>query len=315
MIEKHDALHPDSARLIEAFERDGVLPYDQLGVLRARSTVAGAARLQGERAEVADVRDVLVGHGAGAIPARVYDPHPGQATPVLCYFHGGGFVTGSVQVADRACRALAVESGWTIVSLEYRLAPESPYPAALDDCARLVEWVHHDAAELVVDAARLVLCGDSAGGALAAATTHRLRATPYAPAGQLLLYPTLAPVGARRSPSITAYGGLPSLTVSSIDWFWHHYLPPSAAADPAAVPLLQTDLAGLPPTTVVVAGCDLLRDEGLDYAGRLRAAGTEVTTRVFDGAVHGFWWMDAALSQARELTAYLAADLHRRAAG
>ena len=186
--------------------------------------------------------------------------------PVVCYFHGGGFVTGSVAVADRACRALAAASGWSVLSVEYRLAPENPYPAPLEDCVAAVRWVHDQAADLGVDATRTVVFGDSAGGALATAATMVLRGTEYAPAGQVLLYPTLAPVLQRRSPSIDAYGQLPSLTRGSIDWFWSHYLRAGQDREPVAVPWRQTDLAGLPPATVVVAGCDLLRDEGLEYA-------------------------------------------------
>lgn len=309
------SLHPESAALLAAFLRDGVRPYEELGVLRSRAMVAGSVRLQAERVEVDEVYDVLVEAEDRRVPARIYRPVRTGADPVVCYFHGGGFVTGSVQVADRACRALASASGWTVLSLEYRLAPENPYPAALEDCTALVRWVHGRSAALGLDARRLVLCGDSAGGALVAATAVRLRGTPYAPAGQILVYPTLAPVRTRRSPSIDEFGGLPSLTTASIDWFWEHYLPPDAEADPLAVPLLATDLRGLPRTTVVVAGCDLLRDEGLAYAQRLARAGVDVQTQVVEGAVHGFWWMDGVLEQGRELTAYLAGVLGRPAAG
>jgi acetyl esterase len=306
-------LHPDAATLIDTFIADGLRPYDQLSVLTARSMVAGSTRLQGERVAIERVEDLLVEHGTVRVPARLFDPAPAADTPVVCYFHGGGFVTGGVYVADRACRALAAASGWSVLSVEYRLAPENPYPAALEDCVAAVRWVHDHAAELGVGATRTVVFGDSAGGALATAATMVLRGTEYAPAGQVLLYPTLAPVLQRRSPSIDAYGELPSLTRGSIDWFWSHYLRAGQDREPLAVPLRQTDLAGLPPATVVVAGCDLLRDEGLEYARRLDAAGVPTTTHVVAGAIHGFWWMDGVLGQAAELTALLAADLTRRA--
>jgi acetyl esterase len=306
-------LHPDAATLIDTFIADGLRPYDQLSVLTARSMVAGSTRLQGERVAIERVEDLLVEHGTVRVPARLFDPAPAADTPVVCYFHGGGFVTGGVYVADRACRALAAASGWSVLSVEYRLAPENPYPAALEDCVAAVRWVHDHAAELGVGATRTVVFGDSAGGALATAATMVLRGTEYAPAGQVLLYPTLAPVLQRRSPSIDAYGELPSLTRGSIDWFWSHYLRAGQDREPLAVPLRQTDLAGLPPATVVVAGCDLLRDEGLEYARRLDAAGVPTTTHVIAGAIHGFWWMDGVLGQAAELTALLAADLTRRA--
>ncbi len=306
-------LHPDAATLIDTFIADGLRPYDQLSVLTARSMVAGSTRLQGERVAVERVEDLLVEHGTVRVPARRYDPAPAADTPVVCYFHGGGFVTGGVAVADRACRALAAASGWSVLSVEYRLAPENPYPAALEDCVAAVRWVRDHATDLGVDATRTVVLGDSAGGALATAAAMVLRGTEYAPAGQVLLYPTLAPVLQRRSPSIDAYGELPSLTRGSIDWFWSHYLRAGQDHEPLAVPLRQTDLAGLPPATVVVAGCDLLRDEGLEYARRLDAAGVPTTAHVVAGAIHGFWWMDGVLSQAAELTAFLAAELNRRA--
>jgi acetyl esterase len=308
-----DDLHPDAAALIGTFIADGLRPYDQLSVLSARSMVAGSTRLQGDRVAIGRVEDLLIEHRSARVPARLYDPRPAVDTPVVCYFHGGGFVTGSVAVADRACRALAAASGWSVLSVEYRLAPENPYPAPLEDCVAAVRWVRDHAAELGVEATRTVVFGDSAGGALATAAAALLRGTAYAPAGQVLLYPTLAPVLGRRSPSIDAYGELPSLTRGSIDWFWSHYLRPGQERDPLAVPLGQADLAGLPPATIVVAGCDLLRDEGLDYAHRLDAAGVPTTTHVVAGAIHGFWWMDRVLSQAGELTSLLAADLARRA--
>lgn len=196
-----------------------------------------------------------------------------------------------------------------------------PDPARVEALRRTLSEVARDGVargRLAEDVAaglptRTVVLGDSAGGALATAATMVLRGTGYAPAGQVLLYPTLAPVLQRRSPSIDAYGELPSLTRGSIDWFWSHYLRAGQDREPLAVPLRQTDLAGLPPATVVVAGCDLLRDEGLEYAGRLETAGVPTTTHVVAGAIHGFWWMDGVLSQAAELTALLAADLARRA--
>jgi acetyl esterase len=306
-----DELHADAAALLDTFAADGVRPYDELGVLTARSMVAGSTRLQGERTAVERVEEVLVEHGSVAVPARLYNPRPDATPPIVCYFHGGGFVTGSVAVADRACRALAAASGWAVLSLEYRLAPENPYPAALEDCVAAVRWVRDHATGLGVDGTRVVVLGDSAGGALATAAATVLRGTDYAPVGQVLVYPTLAPVRGRRSPSIDDYGELLSLTEGSVDWFWSHYLRAGQERDPLAVPLEQTGLAGLPPATVVVAGCDLLRDEGLDYARRLAGAGVPVTTHVVAGAIHGFWWMDRVLSQAAELTALLAAELAR----
>lgn len=318
MVELPDALHHESRTLLETFVRDGVRPYDELGVLRARAMVAGSTRLQGPRVDVASVTDILAPSDAGAVPVRVYDPLPDEPRPVLVYLHGGGFVTGSVAVADRACRSLAAASGWVVASVEYRLAPETAFPGPLLDCVGTVRWLMAHAEAIGGDARTTVIAGDSAGGALATACTAMLRdCGDVVPSGQILIYPTLGPIGHRTSESIRAYGALPSLTRGSIDWFWSQYLVTSEGddPDPLAVPLRQHVLAGLPDATVVAAGCDLLRDEAIEYVARLSSAGVGTRLHVVDGAVHGFWWMDGVLSQAAALTGLLAEDLRERAEG
>jgi acetyl esterase len=306
-------LHPEARALLDAFDAQGVQPFDRMSVLQARVSVAASTRVQGPRPEVADVRDLLVPAGAGRLPVRVYRPVPGEVRPVLVYLHGGGFVTGSVAVADRACRALALAAGCVVVSVEYRLAPESPFPGPLDDAVAAVRWVAARAGELGVDAGRLVVAGDSAGGALAAAAVRVLRDEGGpAVARQLLVYPTLAPVRGRTTPSLEENGEGYSLTRGALEWFWDHHLArPEDATDPLAAPLLaaEADLAGLPPATVVVAEFDPLRDDGIAYAERLAAAGVDVTLHRVPGAIHGFWWMAGALSQAGELTAWLGGHL------
>ncbi|WP_199506233.1 alpha/beta hydrolase [Geodermatophilus sp. TF02-6] len=304
-------LHPEARALLAQFDAAGVQPYDRLSVLEARAVVAGSTRLQGPRIELPSVRDLLVPGRSGRLPVRVYRPEPGQELPLVVYFHGGGFVTGSVAVADRPCRLLARSARCVVASVEYRLAPESPFPAPLEDALDSVRWLAGHAAELGADPGRLVVAGDSAGGNLAAAAVQQLVAGGGPPiAHQLLLYPTLAPTRGSASASLVENGEGYLLTRGSLDWFWDHYLAdPADASDPRAAPLLATELGGLPAATIVVPEFDPLRDEGEAYGDRLRAAGVEVEVVRVHGAVHGFWWMAGVLAQAGELTERLGARL------
>lgn len=305
--------HPDVVRLAAQFEAQGVEPYERLGVLESRRVLEGVTRLQRPAVDVGRVHDILVPGAAGRLPARVYHPDPSRRLPLVVYVHGGGFVLGSIRAADRPCRRLATGGECVVVSLEYRRAPETKFPGPLEDCVAAVRWLGTHAAEVGGDAEGLVLLGDSAGANLVAATTVRLRddGGPRA-AAQVLLYPTLAPA---RGSAFASYGENrdgPLLTPETLEWFWDHYLVTEAdGADPRAAPLLEPDLSGLPAATVVVAELDPLRDEGLAYAERLRAAGVAATSTVYPGAAHGFWWMDGALGQAVELSEQLGRQLRR----
>lgn len=299
--------HPDVARLAERFAAAGVPTYDTLDVPTARALLEGVTRLQRPPAQVAAVRDLLVPGPTGALPARLYDPSPGQPGPLAVYLHGGGWVLGSIETADRPCRSLAAASGWRVLSLGYRLAPETRFPGPLEDCLAGVRWAAAQG-DLAGGGEPLVLIGDSAGGNLAAATALCLRdAGERLVAAQLLLYPALAPARGSTSPSYAERAGGPFMTRREMEWFWDLYLPSAAdGTDPRAAPLLAPDLSELPAATVVVCELDPLRDEGLAYVTRLRAAGVSTQVRMFAGAAHGFWWMDAAMTQAAELTGYLA---------
>jgi len=264
----------------------------------------------GSKAEMASVTDRTVPGRGGDIPVRVYVPttEPGPR-PVLVYFHGGGWVIGDLETHDSTVRALASGSGATVVSVDYRLAPEHPFPAPLDDCLAAVRWVADHGAEIDVDPARLAVAGDSAGGNLAAAVALALRDTGPALRAQVLVYPVTD--GTLGEPSMDENGDGYFLTKATMAWFWDHYMGDrDRATEPTASVLHAPDeaLAGLPPALVITAEFDPLRDEGEAYASRLAAAGADVTTSRYDGMIHGFFSMGdfvpegkAAIDEASEM--------------
>jgi acetyl esterase len=214
------------------------------------------------------------------IPIRTYR-NDGDPTGLAVYLHGGAFTVGSIGIMDNVARELAHATGAVVVSVEYRLAPEHPYPAGLDDCERVTRWALEHAADFDLSPQSVVLAGESAGGNLATAVALRQRDTGAAPvAGQVLIYPcTDGP--AASYPSREQFG--------NATWVWDDYGGGrDLAGEPYAVPMAAATLAGLPPALVVLAGCDLLRDEGRAYAGRLRADGVPVDEICFPGQPHGF---------------------------
>jgi acetyl esterase len=232
--------------------------------------------------EIADIDDELV----DGVPVRIYR---GERPPtgLLVYFHGGGFVMGSIGIMDNVARELAHGTGAVVVSVEYRLAPEHPYPAGLDDCEAVTRWVHANTDRFGVLQECLVVGGESAGGNLAAAVALRLRdAGDVRLAGQVLIYPAVA--GRAHYASREQFDGL-VISRTAGDQFWAAYTGGrDLDDDPYAVPLAATDLSGLPPAIVVLGGCDMLRDEGRTYGDRLRADGVDVEEVCYAGQPHGF---------------------------
>jgi acetyl esterase/lipase len=232
--------------------------------------------------EIAQVRDETV----EGVPVRVYvgDDRP---TGLLVYFHGGGFVMGSIGIMDNVARELAHATGAAVVSVEYRLAPEHPYPAGLDDCETVTRWAFANVGRFDVSPATVAVSGESAGGNLAAAVALRLRdADDVSLAAQVLIYPSVA--GSSPYPSREEFDGL-VISRSVGEKFWAAYSGGRELhGDPCAVPLAAATLQGLPPALVILGGCDMLRDEGRAYADRLREDGVDVEELCYAGQPHGF---------------------------
>jgi acetyl esterase len=239
---------------------------------------------------LASVEDLKLAGAEGVLPARIYRPEGAAPTgPVIVFFHGGGWVIGSIQSHDNTCGRLAAESGCTVISVEYRLAPEHRFPAPLEDAYAATAWVAEHADELGLDASRLAVAGDSAGGNLAAAVSllARERGGP-AIAFQLLVYP-VTEVGVQSASRIENGDKGYLLSSRAMDWFEEQYLGGVDGVDWRAAPLRAEDLTGLPPAFVLTAELDPLRDEGEAYAARLEAAGVPTAVHRADGMVHGFF--------------------------
>lgn len=250
------------------------------------------------KAGVAEVRDVTLDTSAGAVNARLYHPMPGTTLPLLVFIHGGGWVFGTLDTHDPLCRALAAAAEIAVLSLEYPRAPEHRYPTALDTVRAAVVTAVAEAGTLGIDAGRIAVGGDSAGGNLSAALCLATRDEGGpAIAHQLLLYPVIDNDFTRASYVENASGYM--LSSEMMQWFWAQYLGDAGrAAGPLATPIRADSLAGLPSATIVTAEFDPLRDEGIAYAERLKAAGVAVTHDHFPGVIHGFASMLGMLPQA-----------------
>jgi acetyl esterase len=316
------ALDPGAAALLQQMAQTGAPPIHQLLVPEARRMmqmmVAAAPRPQ-----VGRVEDRAIPGPAGEIPVRIYWPRSGQRVGLVVYYHGGGWVLGDLETHDATCRRLANASDCIVVAVDYRLAPEHKFPAAVEDCYAAALWAAENAASLGVDAARVAVAGDSAGGNLAAVVSLLAKQRGGPPlAHQALIYPVTDFDFQRPSYQENAEGYL--LTRQAMEWFWRQYLNDDAeGADPLASPLRAPDLRGLPPATVITAEYDPLRDEGEVYAERLAQAGVPTTCVRYLGQIHGFISLEHLLPAGRQallalgatLRAALTGDLGGQAAG
>jgi acetyl esterase len=278
-------------------------PGEKKSVEETRADRLKEAQIVAHRPPIAMARveSVSIPGPGGMLDARLYVPAaPDEPSPLLVYFHGGGWVVGGLDTHDDPCRFLAAHSGVRILSVDYRLAPEHPFPAAAEDAFAAYEWATANAELLGADPGRIGVGGDSAGANLAAAAclTARVAGLPL-PAMQLLIYPVAETAGTARSRQTFGEGFM--LTRADMDWFENHYLPPGVnRGDPRVALLEADDLSGLPPAYVATAGFDPLRDEGEAFARRLQEAGVRVALRRHPGLIHTFLNLTAICPTARE---------------
>jgi acetyl esterase len=275
--------------------------FDTMDVATVRATMTEGDTLSpGDVVPVARVENRSIPGPDGEIPVRIYWPEGSGPFPIIVFFHGGGWVICDLDTHDGQARSLCKGVGAVVLSVDYRLAPEHPFPAGPEDCYAATLWASEHAAEIDGDASRIAVAGDSAGGNLSAvvALMARDRGAP-ALCFQLLVYPVTDHNFETRSYVDNATGYF--LTTSSMRWFWRQYLKdPADARNPYASPMRAEELSGLPPALCITAEYDPLRDEGEAYAQRLRDAGVAVTTSRYDGVIHGFFGMGALIDRAND---------------
>lgn len=305
-------LDPQAQRILDELAvSGGVTRIDRQPPQQVRDAHACRARPPGPSMEVQDV--IVRGTAAPELPLRFYYPASSGRLPGMVFFHGGGFVFGSIETADTLCRVLSAATGCCVVSVGYRLAPEAKFPAAVLDAYAALSYVHENAFEHRIDHMRLGVAGSSAGANLAtvAARQSKERRGPGL-CFQVLYYP-VADLRKMDTPSYREFADGPYLSRAEMVYCRGHYLPDEASrSDPAASPLVARNLIGMPPAYVVTAECDPLRDEGEAYAQALRAAGTEVSLRRAAGQFHGFLGFYDRLDAARQILTETAAFVAAR---
>ena len=298
-------LDPQARTYLDKLESLKLPGFHTMPPDEARRLFRAMRGLAGKPDPVGAVEDRIT---PGSIPLRVYRPlgpslplgsPPGPPSPCLVYFHGGGWVLGDIETVDNLCRRLANASGCVVVSVDYRLAPETRFPGPLDDCFEAVAFVREESESFRIDPRKVAVGGDSAGGNLAAAVALKARDLGGpAIAFQLLLYPITD--FKFDTPSYLENAEGYGLSRDMMTWYWDQYLGRSEdGASPLASPLRAVDLAGLPPALVVTAGFDVLRDEGIAYANRLAEAGVAVDRKHYPGMIHGFLQMADSFDQGK----------------
>jgi acetyl esterase len=289
IVRDGQTLAPELQLILAVDERRSVAPVTSPAELRKQQN-AGARLVAGRPTRVGHVRDLEIDGAAGKLRARHYAPERGEGAPLLVFLHGGGFVFGDLDTHDAPCRVLCRHGGMHVLAVDYRLAPEHPFPAAVDDARAGLRWAQEHAAELGADPTRVGIGGDSAGANLSAAISIlAARDGGPAPTCQVLVYPAVDRTRPYRSIELFAEGFF--LTRASIDWFHVQYGGKLRRhdRDPRLGPLHADTLVGLAPALVVTAGFDPLRDEGEAYAAALQAHGTTAVLRRFDSLIHGFF--------------------------
>jgi acetyl esterase len=302
--------HPQVQSLLTMMDSQPVPSSDALSVPAARRQMEELFEDMAMES-VGTVQDLEIPGPGGPLPVRFTLPEGAGPHPVLVYLHGGGFVLGSLDSHDNICRVITNRAECAVLSVDYRLAPEHPFPAAVEDAYATVEWVQEHGEAISVDPDRIAVGGDSAGGNLAAATTlvSRDRDGP-ALAHQLLIYPAVTSPVLERFASYEENGEGYFLETETMEWFGDQYVQREADYRNAYfAPLLARDLSGLPPATVLTAGFDPLRDEGQAYAERLDSAGVDVEQRNYEAMIHGFVSMLGLVDRAEDAVDDVAEDL------
>ena len=304
-------LDPQARAVLDQLAAMGLPAVNEVSPEQARANMKLRPRAPGP--EVAKVEDRSIPGPDGDVPVRIYTPEGSGPFPILVWYHGGGWVIGDLESADGPSRHLCVGADCVVVSVDYRLAPETKFPGPAEDCYAATQWAVDNAAAINGDPARVAVGGDSAGANLAAAVLLMARdRNGPAISFQLLVYPVTERNFNTASYHDNATGY--SLTQAGMRWFWDQYLADDAdAANPYAAPAQAANLSGLPPALVITAEFDPLRDEGEAYAKLLRNAGVPTQATRYDGMIHGFFAMPAVLDQGRravdEATAALKASL------
>ena len=302
-------LDPQAQQVLDQLAALGLPPNHMVSPQQARENMRNRPRVDGP--EVAKVEDRSVSWRDAEVPVRIYTPAGTGPFPILIWCHGGGMVVGDLETADATARHLTVETSCVTVSVDYRLAPETKFPGACDDCYAAAVWASDNAASIQGDAARMAVGGDSAGGNLAAVVAQmaRDRANPDL-AFQLLVYPMTSLDFETPSYVDNADGYL--LTRDSMKWYWDQYLGASDDPNhPYAVPSRAGSFKNLPPALVITAQFDPLRDEGEAYAKNLEAAGVPTTHSRYDGMIHGFFGMSGTVDKASQAVSEAAAAMKK----
>jgi acetyl esterase len=285
--------------LLELLAHSGDPPIETTSVAEARAGYDTLMLQMGGRPVPTGFVDRMIEGGGGRLRIRIYRPADSvaQLLPTILYFHGGGWVMGSLEGYDLVHRYFCARTGCALVAIDYRLAPEHKFPAATDDAVAAFRWLSKEATGLGLDPARIVVAGDSAGGNIASVLAQLVRAEPNPPCLQWLIFPATDLAGDTHSYQSCGEGFF--VTRAAMQWFRGHYLNDLAEIDdPRVSPLRAADLTGLPPALVFTNGIDPLRDEGQAYAEKLAAAGVKVVHREFESLIHGFVGMRGALQAA-----------------